>query len=996
MPLEVQGQQDGNYVSARNGQISFNHIRMLTLWEPRRRASSENVLSEIPTIDAALFNHDTAYPGDYSLSGRSRSSLRSVVHETRAWPDVSRSSLEYGIVWAPNGTKINLLGSQFIRKYQFDSITAVVRFDVRWDSPVPVNGDRYAQVFEFLDKDAQSLGGIGRMQVSGDAWAKGSERGAAPTPLSAISGGLMRVWYRAAQSGMPGSGAMRVETWSPMGQLWEPVVDRTHSDARLVSRLNVGLQASHVAGADAGAVTACVPFFIWDTDHSADGPADLVYDTDRAVVLALGDSTGVDGDVETRVRGYMPLGEFDHVATEAELSLVAGLQPDIADGVIQPGSSVLLAGGSPEYVAGLSITVVDDTGVMRPIQYDERVYWHGRVTLGGEVSAIVDIPTISSFLTPPDPDGHPRVFRIGFTSCHTSSGDAHPLLGYRLFRERDCRFVLRLGDNGYNDSQIFDRYSDVTGPWAAESVEDLLTALLPTYLDVELCKTARSIPMWDQGDDHDYVVNNWHAGFVDAERWAKAAYPVNSSRQRIEFVGEQPAFKSFLRGAISNRAAHYIGMAPDNSSVVGFVSLTGQGFTNGENVLNSNGNVIGTVTGAWVPHGWPSPGAALFSISAEELVRRGFEMWNAWQGGGFMRLGAVEHGAFIDDADAVEQGHYYRSFETARTLVLMIDNRRFQEPVRADEDENDDRAFLGEEQLTWLEAKLMETDKPLVVVGSTGVVGDVHSDSDNWFALPSWRAELYRIGQAADLNPAIKRVVFLVGDRHSSFAHTSRLQVDGDPDPGLWTLGTFKGIEFDAGPAAMGVLRDNANHDVNYQYRFEQVPRGPVEGETPGWDDLIPPAAAPLDPMYIIDGDEDEIIHFSTLLAKYTDQQGASAPKFSQMVGTVEIDEINETFTFRVWDTEGDLVEPVVGLADENNADPYGVGRLLWSRTFPFERFALPCHADINFDRTVDSADLAHLLAGWGSAGPADLDGLGEVDSGDLALLLAAWGACPG
>lgn len=54
------------------------------------------------------------------------------------------------------------------------------------------------------------------------------------------------------------------------------------------------------------------------------------------------------------------------------------------------------------------------------------------------------------------------------------------------------------------------------------------------------------------------------------------------------------------------------------------------------------------------------------------------------------------------------------------------------------------------------------------------------------------------------------------------------------------------------------------------------------------------------------------------------------------------------------------------------------------------------CPGDFNASETVDSTDLAVLLAAWGNPHPtADLDGSGSVDSADLAILLAAWGPCP-
>jgi hypothetical protein len=53
------------------------------------------------------------------------------------------------------------------------------------------------------------------------------------------------------------------------------------------------------------------------------------------------------------------------------------------------------------------------------------------------------------------------------------------------------------------------------------------------------------------------------------------------------------------------------------------------------------------------------------------------------------------------------------------------------------------------------------------------------------------------------------------------------------------------------------------------------------------------------------------------------------------------------------------------------------------------------CAADINRDGFVNGADLAALLAAWGTTtANADLNGDGAVDGADLAALLAAWGEC--
>lgn len=58
-------------------------------------------------------------------------------------------------------------------------------------------------------------------------------------------------------------------------------------------------------------------------------------------------------------------------------------------------------------------------------------------------------------------------------------------------------------------------------------------------------------------------------------------------------------------------------------------------------------------------------------------------------------------------------------------------------------------------------------------------------------------------------------------------------------------------------------------------------------------------------------------------------------------------------------------------------------------------RVGPPCPGDLNGSGTVDGADLAILLGGWGGANPTlDLNHDGIVNAADLGLLLGAWGAC--
>lgn len=75
----------------------------------------------------------------------------------------------------------------------------------------------------------------------------------------------------------------------------------------------------------------------------------------------------------------------------------------------------------------------------------------------------------------------------------------------------------------------------------------------------------------------------------------------------------------------------------------------------------------------------------------------------------------------------------------------------------------------------------------------------------------------------------------------------------------------------------------------------------------------------------------------------------------------------------------------------QDNTDPDGD----WGA---FVELLAPCAADLDGNGSVNAADLAVLLGGWGSTGvigtPGDLDCNGTVDAADLAVLLGAWGTC--
>jgi hypothetical protein len=46
---------------------------------------------------------------------------------------------------------------------------------------------------------------------------------------------------------------------------------------------------------------------------------------------------------------------------------------------------------------------------------------------------------------------------------------------------------------------------------------------------------------------------------------------------------------------------------------------------------------------------------------------------------------------------------------------------------------------------------------------------------------------------------------------------------------------------------------------------------------------------------------------------------------------------------------------------------------------------------DLNGDTKVNAADLAIMLAAWGTVGPGDFNGDGTVGPADLGMLLASW-----
>ena len=84
------------------------------------------------------------------------------------------------------------------------------------------------------------------------------------------------------------------------------------------------------------------------------------------------------------------------------------------------------------------------------------------------------------------------------------------------------------------------------------------------------------------------------------------------------------------------------------------------------------------------------------------------------------------------------------------------------------------------------------------------------------------------------------------------------------------------------------------------------------------------------------------------------------------------------------------------GLDHNAGAVLNALGQANWD--FYNSALAIPCKlaADIDCSGTVDSADLAEVLANWGEGnGPADLNGDGFINSADLTQVLSSWGPVP-
>lgn len=929
------------YFAPKNGQVSFSHDRMLRLWSPDRVVSGAGGAPDI-----------SAHPVDFDLAGLFRSALRCRTTSTTASGQESESWLEYGLKYSANGTKLNLSGSgQTVPQSEFDGVTVVAEIALDWTSLAdstsgPGNG-QYGVFLEIMGSGSGQCGAVAQRGNGG--WGR-YVGGTGPT-ASAPTSDAVRLWstgstgtqhQRVRVHFAPSSGAadglFSFDVWD--GAAWvNQFAVSNHTVTTKPSRIRLGCRVDSNSTQSDNSLAVHTASVVWDTDASAAGPADPAYNRDRAIDISLGDQgEDTDGVFRQQVRAYCPGGEFSHAAPAVRVSAVTGADPGLADGVETADSVTLAASTGVSDPGWCGQYHIAETGAAA-LGRGQTVYWRPRLTVDPAGAADVVDLGISSFRTLPSA-ASPATITLGVGSCVNASGDTHPVLAYRAWQQRDVDMVFEQGDIGYAGIGTFDRSDPITGPFAADNAEDMLTALLPVCFDEHVSVLRRSRPTFFMGDDHDgsFCVNNWHRGFADTANFARASRLINSVAVPVtSVVGTFTVGERLTGSNAGGTGVYYLGQIDADNYLVAWSDITDKTMDNGETFTGTGGGTL-VVNGATAEHGWTVGAYGVFRVTAAEMFSRASGFNASWRSGGYLNLGGLEDlgsGApYANASAALADGAHYRSFVTAKTAFYLVETRAFQEPV--DRDTPTTKPFFGSAQKAWIEAKIAAQTEPLAVLACQSVMGNVHSDDDNIFANADWRQELADLGAAIDANPAVTMAVFLVGDRHCLFLHRSRVQgsADQDTDPGRWSLGTSKGIEFDPGPINMSATLDNFHaSDAGSQYNFEQARRAPHTGRTSGWVDLIPAGAeafdaANLDP----DLNGGRGVLFSSMLAKNTDTQGQSPPKRLQACGVVEIDEAAETVTFIAFDAEADLASPVVG--DAGSA--YEISRELYRHTASF------------------------------------------------------------
>lgn len=256
----------------------------------------------------------------------------------------------------------------------------------------------------------------------------------------------------------------------------------------------------------------------------------------------------------------------------------------------------------------------------------------------------------------------------------------------------------------------------------------------------------------------------------------------------------------------------------------------------------------------------------------------------------------------------------YRSWETGSTLFVMLDTRSHQRRGA--------QTMLGLTQRAWLLNLLAATDKPLLVIFSPSVWGDVQDFRDNWEgggAHTAFHAERAMIEQAIGAS-AVEKAIVLSGDRHCSLVHT-RLA-----EPKML-------FEACGGPASNNVFT---------QYN-------PLDAALPG------------------------VLFCSTDGAQFPPV--SRPPGYAHMAGRVVIDEIARTFTVQIVDGDDGRVMFEYTPGQPINTDVPGDADGDGDADFADLNFVLgvwqtsgeDIPGDLNGDGHVDFADLNVVLSNFNS-----------------------------
>lgn len=334
--------------------------------------------------------------------------------------------------------------------------------------------------------------------------------------------------------------------------------------------------------------------------------------------------------------------------------------------------------------------------------------------------------------------------KFGLMSCHDQNGHSHPYDVYTLLQSAGADWIFHLGDYNYMDEQQSGVYNAGTFAGIAENWQR-------TLCDRAKYLVTRGIPVFLAKDDHDVWENEYQLSY----QTTSGSAPVNT------WVGLSPNTRHafFAQGMDFWKRWASDGML--NIGAAGTtISITGAGFTDATNA----------VTGTGLFSSYTFVGGHTFKLTAGTGCTPGYYRVASKQSNNEIRLGSADepNGGGGDIADASVAGQLinyttrrdYRHFETADTLILILDTRT---------DNNLSTQMIDTAQLSWIQTKLAATTKKWLLLFSPSAWGDVQDNTDNWNQVaPAQRTTIEGYITAS----AIRRAFIFTGDRHCNVIHT--------------------------------------------------------------------------------------------------------------------------------------------------------------------------------------------------------------------------------